>query len=122
MLRAVAEELADARAYECVLALQIEHQNQIWKTFQQSLPELFLPLHLPLQCALFGYVDQRALVTDQPSRFHHAARSIDADRDSAVFSSQPNLARTSAAALASAASEHRIRARINGQLLRRQVQ
>src|SRR6266403_1387478 len=100
----------------------IVRQNQIRKTFQQALAEFFLAAQLPFHRALLCDVDQCALVTDKASLFHHASRCIDADRDSAIFFSQPQLSSARAAALASGASKHRLPASINTQLLGRQVQ
>ena len=73
MFRSVPEQLSDARANERVLPLQIEHQNQIWKAFQQVLAEFFLTMQPVLQGALLGHVHQGALVADQTPRLHHAA-------------------------------------------------
>src|ERR1035441_7303397 len=107
MFRSVPEKFADARAHEGVLPLQIEHQNQIRKTFQQVPAELFLPLQLLFQRALLGDIYQRALVTDNPSGFYYAVRGIHAHRDSAIFSSQSKLASAGVSALASRVSQDR---------------
>src|SRR5208337_1666225 len=122
MVRSVSEEFADARAHERVLSLQIEHQNQIRKALEQMLPELFLAMQLLLESVLLCDIDQRSLVTDQTSCLQHPGRGIDAYGDAAIFSAQPNFSRASAATLATTASQRRLAAGINAELLRRQPQ
>src|SRR5450755_4533352 len=118
----ISQQFANASAHERVLPLQIQHQNQIGETLQQVPPEFFLPLQLLLKCALLRNIHQRAVIADDLSRLHHAARSIDAHRDPAIFSSQSNLARASSSTLTTRAAQHGLRTRIDAQLFRSQVQ
>src|SRR5580698_7994864 len=120
MLGAVAEEFADARAHERVLALQVEHQNQVRKAFEQARPELFLVLYPPLQGAFLGDVHQRALIADNLSRFHHAGGGVHAHRDATIFFSKAKFAGTRTATLASSASENWLAVGCKTQLFRRQ--
>ena len=74
------------------LPVQVEHQNQVGEALQQMTPEFFLAAQLALHSALFGDVDERALVANDAAFLDHSGRSVLADGDAAIFSAEPHLA------------------------------
>jgi len=58
----VSENFTAARADESVIALRVDHQNQVGKTVHEPSRKFLLFVQLPLNFAPRRYVHQRALV------------------------------------------------------------
>ena len=122
LFRTVAEQLANARAHEGVLALQIEDENEVREALQQMAAEFLLSAQLALHGAFLGDVDQRSLVAHELAVLDHAAGDVLAHGDTAVFSLEFDFARAGAAALASRAPQNRFRTGVDLERFRRHAQ
>src|ERR1700688_4198397 len=73
LLRPIAKQVDDARTYKCVLPVEIKAEERIRELFKKRKTELFLAAQPALHGTCLGDVNQRALVADDSSIFHHAA-------------------------------------------------
>src|SRR5580765_2795168 len=108
LLRLAAQKITGSGTDEGVPFLEVDYQNQVGETFQQSPAEFLLLRQLPFHLSLFGDVNQRSLITnDVPRSVPNRSGGIEEDCRRSLFAPESDLAGPDASAVVNRPPQNR---------------